>query len=100
MFGTNITLDTDQVVGGYTLGSITINGESWNIPEGGQGTTVSGVASDGDWNSITIGETQNAIPPRISLTQASGGSYWESASVQGTSKPLGHQVSGTYQDSS
>lgn len=31
MFGTNITLDTDQVTGGYNLGSITINGESWNV---------------------------------------------------------------------
>lgn len=41
MFGTNITLDTEQVQDGYNLGSITVNGESWNV------------ASTIDWSNVT-----------------------------------------------
>ena len=41
MFGTNMTLDEDPVQGGYNLGSITINGESWNV------------ASSVSWGNIT-----------------------------------------------
>lgn len=74
MFGTNITLDTDTAASGYTLGSITINGEIWNIPQGGKPsvndfTAGSGISiSENSQNdTVAIAVNNNTVPFKTDL---------------------------------
>lgn len=100
MFGTNIIFDTDQVQDGYPLGSITVNGESWNI-EGG-GSTVSGTNDGTNWTTITIDGTTKNIPAGGSGGSTVTGTYtnyntgdWSSITIDGTAKNIPPRVTGT-----
>ena len=78
MFGSNITLDTEQVSGGYNLGSITINGESWNVLSSVAWSDITGkptfatVATSGSYNDLSDKPTIPTVNYPVTDVQVDG----------------------------